>query len=56
MFPLIRTKYGEIRNISPYSVRMRIENTEQKNSKYRHFSRCVTDQVIPKEAHFLVLT
>ena len=28
---------GEIRSISPYSVRMR-DNTDQKNSKYGHFS------------------
>ena len=32
------TEYGEIRNISPYSVRM-WDNTDQKNSKYEHFSR-----------------
>ena len=34
----ILTEYGEIRSISPYSVRMR-ENTDQKNSEYGHFSR-----------------
>ena len=32
------SQYGEILRISPYSVRMR-ENTDQKNSKYGHFSR-----------------
>ena len=32
----IRTEYGEIRSISPYSVRMR-ENADQNNSKYRNF-------------------
>ena len=37
-FSCISTEYGEIRNISPYSVRMR-ENTDQKNSKPGHFSR-----------------
>ena len=39
-FSIIRTEYGEIRIISPYSVRMR-ENADQNNSKYRHFSRSV---------------
>ena len=39
-FPRIWTEYGEIRSISPYSVRIR-ENTEQNNSKYRHFLRIV---------------
>ena len=38
VFSSIRSKYGEIRSISPYSVRMR-ENTDQKNSEYGHFSR-----------------
>ena len=37
-FSRIRTEYGEIRSISPYSVRMR-ENTDQNNSEYGHFSR-----------------
>ena len=31
-----RTEYGEMRSISPYSVRMR-ENTDQKNSVFGHF-------------------
>ena len=31
---------GEIRSVSPYSVRMR-DNTDQKNSEYGHFSRSV---------------
>ena len=35
-FSCIRTKCGEIRSISPYSVRMR-ENADQNNSEYRHF-------------------
>ena len=37
-FSRIRTGYGEILRISPYSVRMR-ENTDQDNSEYGHFSR-----------------
>ena len=40
VFSRIWTEYGEIRNISPFSVRMR-ENTHQKNSKYGNFSRSV---------------
>ena len=40
IFSRIRTKYGEIRSISPYSVQMR-ENTDQKNSEYGHFPRIV---------------
>ena len=35
-FSSIRTAYGEIFRISPYSVRMR-ENTGQNNSEYGHF-------------------
>ena len=38
VFFRIRTEYGEIRSISPHSVRMR-ENTNQKNSEYEHFLR-----------------
>ena len=34
----IRTEYGEIRIISPYSVRMR-ENGDQNSSEYGHFLR-----------------
>ena len=34
------TEYGEIRRISPYSVRMR-ENKDQKKTEYGHFSRSV---------------
>ena len=36
-FPHIRTEYGEILRISPYSVRMR-QNTDQKNSVLGHIS------------------
>ena len=39
VFPRIRTEYGEIRSISPYSVRMR-ENTEQKKLQG---SKCASD-------------
>ena len=37
---LIRNEYGEILLISPYLARMR-ENTDQKNSEYKHFLRSV---------------
>ena len=37
-FSRIRTEYGEILRISPYSVRMR-ENADQNNSEYEQFSR-----------------
>ena len=37
-FSRIRTKYGERRSISLYSVRMR-ENVDQNKSEYGHFSR-----------------
>ena len=38
VFSFIRTKYGEILIISPYSVQMH-ENKGRKNSEYGHFSR-----------------
>ena len=38
VFSRIRTEYGEIRSISPYSVRMQ-ENKGQNNSDYRQFLR-----------------
>ena len=38
VFFWIGTEYGKVRSISSYSVRMR-ENTDQKNSEYKHFSR-----------------
>ena len=43
-FSRIRTEYGEVRSISPYSVRMR-ENADQNNSGYEYFSRnkCYSD-------------
>ena len=42
----IRTEYGEIYRISPYSVRMR-KNTEQKNSEQGHFSYSVPYMFFP---------
>ena len=39
-FSRIRTEYGEIRNISPYSVRM-WEKADHTNSEYGDFSRSV---------------
>ena len=36
IFSRIRTKYGEILRISPYSVQMR-ENMDKKNSENGHF-------------------
>ena len=38
MFSPIRTEWGEIIRIIPYSVSMR-ENTDQNNSEYGHFLR-----------------
>ena len=42
VFLRIRTEYGEILRISPYSVGIR-ENTDQKNSEYRQFSHRIGD-------------
>ena len=39
-FSRIRTEYGEIKSISPYSVWTR-ENADQNNFEYGHFSRSV---------------
>ena len=36
VFSLIRTEYGEILLVSPYSIQMR-ENTDQNNFEYGHF-------------------
>ena len=41
VFSHIRTEYGEIWSISPYSVRMR-KNIDQNNSEYGLFSRSET--------------
>ena len=41
VFSRIRTKYREMRSISSHSVRCSVrmrENTDQKNSEYKHFS------------------
>ena len=40
LFSRIRTEYGEIQRISPYSVQMR-ENVDQNNSEYWQFSPSV---------------
>ena len=39
-FSRIRTEYGEILRISPYSIRMR-ENVDQNKSEYGYFLRSV---------------
>ena len=38
VFSHVRTEYGEILRLSPYSVRMR-ENKDKKNSEYGHFTQ-----------------
>ena len=43
VFSRIRPEYGEIRSISPYSVRMR-EKTDQNSSEYGHISRSEINQ------------
>ena len=48
VFFRIQTEYGEILRVSQYSVRMR-ENTDQKNSKYGHFSRSAYLPYFPKD-------
>ena len=47
VFSRIQTEYGEILHISPCSVR-RLENADQENSKYGHFSR---SEVIASECN-----
>ena len=47
VFSPIRTEYGEIRLISPYSVRMRKIRT-RKNSVFGHFSHSVISDNIKK--------
>ena len=48
-FSRIRTEYGEILRISPYSVRMQ-ENTDQNNSEYGHFSGNVSRELYSQKA------
>ena len=48
VFSHIRTAYGEIFRISPYSVQIR-ENTDQNNSEYGHF--LCNASVIPANIH-----
>ena len=46
VFSRIRSKYGEIQRISPYSVRM-LENADQNSSTYGHFSgRLIVSEVL----------
>ena len=42
-FSRIRTEYGEIRSISPHSVRM-WQITDQNISEYGHFPRSIYDE------------
>ena len=44
VFSHIWTESGEIRSISPYSIRMR-ENADQNNSEHGHFSRSDSDML-----------
>ena len=48
VFSRIRTEYGEIPLISPYSVRVRenAENADQNNSEYGHFLHSGLSQAI----------
>ena len=50
-FSRIRTEYGELLRISPYSVRMQ-ENAGQNNSEYGHFSRSASYESIMKVSIF----
>ena len=49
-FSHIRTEYGEILRISPYSVQMR-ENADQKNYEYGHFLRSVRQKNLTSYCH-----
>ena len=42
VFSSIRTEYGEILLVSPYSVRLG-ENADQENSEYGRFARSVVN-------------
>ena len=52
LFSRIRSEYGDIRCISPYSVQIR-GNMDQKNSEYDHFSRNVMapNQFLYQKSH-----
>ena len=54
VFSRIRTEYGKIRSMSPYSVRMR-ENTDQKNSAFGHFSRSVLSLISDDKLRILTI-
>ena len=53
-FSQIRTEYGKILRISPYSVRMR-ENADQINPEYEHFLRSVYFWILPRHYEINVL-
>ena len=44
-FSHIRTEYGEMRSISPYSVQVG-ENIDQNNSEHGHFSRSANVKIL----------
>ena len=50
IFSLIRTEYGEILRISPYSVRM-WENTGMKKSECGHFSLRASLRMLKLKVH-----
>ena len=52
VFSRIRTEYGKTRSISPYSARI-LENTDQNNSEYGHFSRSVCQPITVNERNIL---
>ena len=49
-FSRIRTEYGEVLRISPYSVGMR-ENAEQNSSEFGHFLRGNTLELSKQKTH-----
>ena len=44
VFSRIRTEYGNLQSKYPYSVQIR-ENTDHKNTQYRHFLRSKTHYI-----------
>ena len=46
VFSRIRTEYGEIFRISPYSVRMRKNTDQEKPRIWRHFTQCFPDNFV----------
>ena len=52
IFSRIRTVYGEILRISPYSVRIR-ENTDQKKLRiWTHFTQCLSNYYFKKIVYY----